>query len=219
MDLREKIRSILEDSLRVTDIMSNEKVINELEVLFNTRPTPEANKHIGSNFDDFLEKEGLLEECTPEAIQVGDTPDLNKRVKQGTTIDELVIIHCKTHQCCMDDNKSELVNAILDCKYVEAIKDIEWVGDCRSCHGKKVLNWKYKSVDCHTCKGKGTITRQATMGEVVEWGKLSHMALNPRFWDSKEHEAWHSDIPNMMTAFEALRNTITVNGGTLRIKP
>ena len=27
------------------------------------------NKHIGSNFDDFLEEEGLLEECTESAIK------------------------------------------------------------------------------------------------------------------------------------------------------
>ena len=28
-----------------------------------------TNKHIGSNFDDFLEEEGLLEECTEAAIK------------------------------------------------------------------------------------------------------------------------------------------------------
>ncbi len=28
-----------------------------------------ANKHIGSSFDDFLEEEGLLEECTESAIK------------------------------------------------------------------------------------------------------------------------------------------------------
>ena len=57
----------------------------------------------------------------------------------------------------------------------EAIKDIEWVGECAICEGKGALpmfspefNKSDHRTTCMDCKGEGTITRQATMQEVVE---------------------------------------------------
>jgi len=36
--------------------------------------------------------------------------------------------------------------------------------------------------------------------------KCEDVRLNPRFWTKEMHDAWHKNIPDMMKAFEALRN-------------
>lgn len=41
---------------------------------------------------------------------------INDRIDLGTEIDNLIVAHCNSHQCCMQDNKSEIVNDILDLK-------------------------------------------------------------------------------------------------------
>ena len=41
---------------------------------------------------------------------------INDRVDLGNEIDSLIVAHCNSHQCCMEDNKSEIVNDILDLK-------------------------------------------------------------------------------------------------------
>jgi hypothetical protein len=41
---------------------------------------------------------------------------INDRVDLGNEIDSLIVAHCNSHQCCMEDNKSDIVNDILDLK-------------------------------------------------------------------------------------------------------
>lgn len=92
--------------------------------------------------------------------------DLNKRVEQAQTqtIDNIIIKHCNSHSCCMEDNKSEIVNEILDCKYADIIKDVEWVGG--SCNVNLVASniCEFGTKGCYTKH-----IRQATINEVLEF--------------------------------------------------
>lgn len=86
----------------------------------------------------------------------------------------------------------------------EMIKDIKWVGECPECStidspkGKlELCGSPHRTVDyldCEECKGTGTITRDATLEEVVEFIK-----------EALYHKTVHA-------------NNITINGGTLRVK-
>ena len=88
----------------------------------------------------------------------------------------------------------------------EAIKDIEWVGECDRCIGEMQFgDERYGKPTCSYCKDTGTITRQATMGEVLEvFTKLMAIELS----------LGKSMILLNLDWGEALK----VNGGTLRMK-
>ena len=39
---------------------------------------------------------------------------INDRVDPAAAIDKIIVAHCKSHECCMQDSKSEIVNNIVD---------------------------------------------------------------------------------------------------------
>ena len=129
----------------------------------------------------------------------------NKRVETGKTIDDLIIKHCHTHACCMQDNKSELVLDIIEAKHSDLIKNIEWVGECESCRGRGgEVNFKHSNL-CPKCNGIGKITRPATIEEVL--GNV------PLMLDIMQ--VLYKELPNIKATVE---QALTINNGRLRIK-
>ncbi len=90
-------------------------------------------------------------------------------------------------------------------------KDFEWVGEC-ACGGWKNLQNEQMGLKCPNCNGTGTITRQATMEEVVEVSKKFigdgiHIEVSSHYIpeaNEKLNKAW--------------KEALTVNNGTLRVK-
>lgn len=97
-------------------------------------------------------------------------------IEKGEFIDSMHSIECLNPACAVEFNSSsveELKKRWNTRPTPEAIKDIEWVGECHceqgvvkiaDCQGRN-----YSETICDLCNGKGTITRQATVGEVREY--------------------------------------------------
>lgn len=79
----------------------------------------------------------------------------NKRVNKAKQIDNIIIRHCDSHSCCMDDNKSDIVNEILDVEFPETTQMEQ--PKRVSKYNKKV--WETPTMDflrknhcmCHNC--------------------------------------------------------------------
>ncbi len=61
-----------------------------------------TNKHIGSSFDDFLEKEGLLEECTESAIKRVLAWQLKQEMKKKKLTKTALAKKMKTSRASLD---------------------------------------------------------------------------------------------------------------------
>lgn len=123
----------------------------------DTRPTPEAINNV-KHWSYALTEEQRIEEYnkgmgTPEAIK--DKLGFNPEWDMLEASQESLLEHMRE------------LNRLHD-----LTKDIEWVEECdnRNCgeDGMIYNNLQNYYEPCPKCKGKKTITRQATMGEVVE---------------------------------------------------
>lgn len=89
----------------------------------------------------------------------------------------------------------------------EAIEGIIWVGKCPNCNGAGKLNLDSGSYDpCLRCDGIGSLTRPATIEEVLEAmvGVLTHL---------------NSPVMGAATLREIIEEqALTIHNGTLRIK-
>ena len=61
-----------------------------------------TNKHIGTSFDDFLEEDGLLEECTESAIKRVLAWQLKQEMKQKKLTKTALAIKMKTSRASLD---------------------------------------------------------------------------------------------------------------------
>lgn len=130
--------------------------------------------------------------------------DENKKVEIGKTIDDLIIQHCRIHDCCMQDNKSKLVLDIIEAKHSDLIKDIEWERVCNECGGACQDEFYRK---CIRCNGVGKITRPATIEEVLEMIKHGITTLE---LIAATHEGEGTGNASMVA--------LTINRGRLKVK-
>lgn len=116
----------------------------------------------------------------------------NKDIKE--TQSRVMHTECNyVHRKCEEQYKNGSLKK--DTRPTTDITGIVWEGKCHNC--ELMGHWE----TCPNCNGKGTITRNATIAEVVEVGK--------------NYIAFRDEVNGLMTG-EILDNIRIVNGGRLR---
>lgn len=96
-------------------------------------------------------------------------------------------------------------------------KGIEWTRECDNPPCDKGKIWRPQSLgptlfdDCSRCNGTGTITRPATLGEVLEKAKRWLVTVEDNILECEEEG--ETEYKNIL-----IEKALTINGGTLRIK-
>jgi hypothetical protein len=104
-----------------------------------------------------------------------------------------------------DNTKTELLDTYM-CQLLptpSSIKDIQWSGECKYCEGIKVAGTRRingrnieEDIPCPKCNGTGTITRPATLEEIL--------SVAPDLVD--------------VTSKTMCKHRLSINNGTLRVK-